>query len=115
MVKIRRRLGITIIVVLLVSIGVVVLVPVAYTSDREVTNLPSVSLPDKGNPKLDSQLDQLVHAERGGGLPAALEDLLQAGCVDILQMPGIRLEDLDKRQIFIHFTQEPTQSQMGIA
>ena len=66
MVKIRRRLSITIIVVLLVSIGVLILAPVACTSGREVTNLPSVSLPDKGNPKLDSQLNQLVNAESRG-------------------------------------------------
>ena len=55
MIKIRGRLGITSIVVLLVSISVLVLAPVACTSGE-----------DKGNPKLDSQLNQLVDAERRG-------------------------------------------------
>ncbi len=66
MVKIRRRLGITIIVVLLVSIGVLVLVPVACTSGQDIINLPPPDSPDKGNPKLDSQLNQLVRAESRG-------------------------------------------------
>ena len=66
MVKMRRRLGITIIVVLLVSIGVLVLAPVACTPGGEITDLPPFDLPDKGNPKLDSQLNQLVSAERRG-------------------------------------------------
>ncbi len=66
MVKISRRLGITIIVVLLVSIGILVLVPVFTTSGWEIINLPPFDLVDKGNPKLDSQLNQLVRAERHG-------------------------------------------------
>ncbi len=66
MVKIRRRLGITIIVVMLASIGVLVLVPVACTSGQDIIDLPPSDLPDKGNPKLDSQLNQLVDAERHG-------------------------------------------------
>ena len=66
MVKMRKRLGITIIVVLLVSIGVVVIVQVACTSDGDTINLPPTDLPDKGNPKLDSQLNQLVSAESRG-------------------------------------------------
>ena len=66
MVKIRRRLGITSIVVLLVSIGALVLAPVACTSDGDIINLPPHDLPDKGHPKLDSQLNQLVSAESRG-------------------------------------------------
>ena len=66
MVKIRRRLGIIIIVVVLASIGILVLVPVACTSGQDIIDLPPSDLPDKGNPKLDSQLNQLVHAERNG-------------------------------------------------
>ena len=66
MVKIRRRLGITIIVVMLVSISILVLVPVACTSGQDIIDLPPSDLPDKGNPKLDSQLNQLVDAERRG-------------------------------------------------
>jgi len=66
MVKIRRRLGITSIAVLLVSIGALVLAPVACTSDGDTINLPPYDLPDKGHPKLDSQLNQLVSAESRG-------------------------------------------------
>ena len=66
MVKIRRRLGIIIIVVMLASIGILVLVPVACTSGQDIIDLPPSDLPDKGNPKLDSQLNQLVDAEGHG-------------------------------------------------
>ena len=66
MVKIRRRLGIIIIVVILVSIGILVLVPVACTSGQDIIDLPPFDSPNKGNPKLDSQLNQLVDAERHG-------------------------------------------------
>jgi hypothetical protein len=62
----RKGLGISIIVVLLVSIGMLVLVLVACASGQDVKNPPSVNLLEKGNPKLDSQLNQLVHAERNG-------------------------------------------------
>ena len=65
MVNMRRRLGITIIVVLLVGIGVLALFP-ACTSGEGKTNPPLLDLPDKGNPKLDSQLNQLVSAEKRG-------------------------------------------------
>jgi len=43
MVKIRRGLGMAIIVVLLVSIGILVLVPLACTSGQEVKNSPFCS------------------------------------------------------------------------
>ncbi len=35
-------------------------------SGKEEQDLPPIELPEKGNPKLDSQLNQLVHAERNG-------------------------------------------------
>ncbi len=60
MVKAKRVLGIIIILALLV------LVPVACTSGQNIINLPPSNLPDKGNPKLDSQLNQLVDAEGRG-------------------------------------------------
>jgi len=66
MVKIRRRLGIIIIVVMLASIGVLTLIPAACTSNPDIIDLPPLNLPDKGNPKLDSQLNQLVDAEGRG-------------------------------------------------
>ena len=66
MVKIKRGLDITIIVVMLASIGILVLVPAACTSGQDAIDLPPSDLPDKGNPKLDSQLNQLVDAEEHG-------------------------------------------------
>ena len=66
MVRIRGRLGIIIIVVVLASIGILVLVPLACTSGQAIIDLPPSDLPDKGNPKLDSQLNQLVDAKRHG-------------------------------------------------
>jgi hypothetical protein len=66
MFKVRRRLGIIIIVLLCISIGILVFVTIAAASGWEVLNLPPFDRPDKGNPKLDSQLNQLVRAERLG-------------------------------------------------
>ena len=66
MVKIKGRLGIIIMVVLLVSIGTLVPVSAACTSGQDRNDLPPLDFPDKGNPKLDSQLNQLVSAERRG-------------------------------------------------
>ena len=66
MVKIRGRLGITVMAVLLVSIGALIPVSVACTSGQDVNDLPPLDLPDKGNPKLDSRLNQLISAERRG-------------------------------------------------
>ena len=93
MVRIRRRLGITIIVVILVSIGILVLVPVACTSGQDIIDLPPSDLPDKGNPKLDSQLNQLVDAEGHGeaALFAEQSDIeLVDGAVRVIVecMPG---------------------------
>ena len=66
MFKVTSRLGITIIVLLCISIGILVFVTIAAASGWEIINLPSFDRPDKGNPKLDSQLNQLVSAERLG-------------------------------------------------
>jgi len=66
MVRIRRRLGITIIVLVLVIISVLILAPIACTSSQDTINLPPFDSLDKGNPKLDSQLNQLVRAETRG-------------------------------------------------
>ena len=65
MVKIGRGLGITSIVLLHVGIGVLALFP-ACTSGGGKIDLPPLELPEKGNPKLDSQLNQLVSAESRG-------------------------------------------------
>ena len=53
----RRRPRIIILRVLTISIGILFLATVGCTPDN---------LPDKGNPKLDSQLNQLVQAEIRG-------------------------------------------------
>jgi len=66
MFKVTSRLGITIIVLLCISIGILVFVTIAAASGWEIINPPSFDRPDKGNPKLDSQLNQLVSAERLG-------------------------------------------------
>jgi len=42
-------------------------------SGEEGQDLPPLELPDKGNPKLDSQLNQLVHAERNGETASCAE------------------------------------------
>jgi len=95
MVKIMRRLGIAIIVlgVLIANIGILVLVPVACTSGEEVTNLPPLDLPDKGHPKLDSQLNQLVRAESRGEAASFAEqsniELVDGGVRVIIEcVPG---------------------------
>ncbi len=66
MVKIRGRPVIVIIAVLLVCIGVLALVLSSCTPAQDINNLPPLNSPDKGNPKLDSQLNQLVSAEKRG-------------------------------------------------
>ena len=52
--------------VVLVGIVTLFLVPLAATSGWKIINLSPLDLPDKGNPKLDSQLNQLVNAEMRG-------------------------------------------------
>lgn len=63
--NIKRELGIKIIMLLLASVGVLALFP-ACSSGQDMTNFPPFDSEDKGNPKLDSQLNQLVSAERRG-------------------------------------------------
>ena len=73
MVRIGGGLGITITVLLLVSIGILVLAPIACSSGGDKIYLPPSDSPDKGNPKLDSQLNQLVSAEKRGELATLAE------------------------------------------
>ena len=58
---------------------------------------------------LTLQVEAKLRAAEAGGVPAALEESLEEGRVDILQTPGIKLEDRDKQRIFIHRAQEPTE------
>ena len=64
MVRVGKSPGTTITMLLLVS--VLILFPTACTSSQDTVPPPSPSLPEKGNPKLDSALNQLVSAERRG-------------------------------------------------
>ncbi|MBI4267006.1 MAG: hypothetical protein HY668_01395 [Chloroflexi bacterium] len=57
-----------IVVLLLASLSI--LAPIACASNRDIINKPQSSPADKGNPKLDSRLNQLVSAERRGELAA---------------------------------------------
>lgn len=58
---------------LLVSVGVFLLLPIGCTSDEGPTILPPSYSPDKGNPKLDSRLNQIVNAEKRGELATFAE------------------------------------------
>lgn len=66
MVRIKGRLSITTILLLLVSVSVLVLAQISCDSSQETTNPQPLGSADKGNPKLDSQLNQLVSAEMRG-------------------------------------------------
>ena len=66
MFKTRRRPRITIILVLLVSIGILILIATACASGKDINNLPPFDSLGKGHPKLDSQLNQLISAEKRG-------------------------------------------------
>ena len=61
--QIRTLLSVIIIVALLLGSGLLLGEQPAAAADGEELDLPPIELPDKGNPKLDSQLDQLVSAE----------------------------------------------------
>ncbi len=63
MVKVKQVLGVIIIVALLLSSGLPFGEQPAAAADGEELDLPPIELPDKGNPKLDSQLNQLVSAQ----------------------------------------------------
>jgi len=65
MAKVKRLLGIIVIVALLIGAVPFMTQPTA-ADDGEVVTLSQIELAEKGNPKLDSQLDQLVRAERRG-------------------------------------------------
>lgn len=66
----RPDIRIEVVVLLLASIFGLVLSPIACISGENTNNLPPTQLPDKGNPKLDSQLNQLLSAEKRGDLAA---------------------------------------------
>ncbi len=61
--QIRTILSVIIIVALLLSSALFSGEQPAAAADGEELDLPPIELPDKGNPKLDSQLNQLVSTE----------------------------------------------------
>ena len=62
----RRKSGIKIPAVIIISIGFLTLIPLACTSGQDINSPPLLDSPGKGNPKLDSQLNQLIRAEMQG-------------------------------------------------
>lgn len=93
MIRIKRKVGITILMVMIVSIGVLALLPSSCTPTQDINNLPPLDSPDKGNPKLDSQLNQLVSAERRGEAASFAEqsniELIDGGVRVIIEcVPG---------------------------
>lgn len=65
----------------------------ACAGGEQITNLPPSDLPDKENPKLDSQLNQLVRAERRGEATSFAEqsniELVDGGVRVIIEcVPG---------------------------
>ena len=65
--RIRTILSVIIIVALLLGSGLLLGEQPAAATDGEELNLPPIELPEKGNPKLDSQLNQLVSAQTPKG------------------------------------------------
>ena len=61
--QIRTIFSVVIIMALLLGSGLLLGEQTTAAADGEKLNLPPIELPDKGNPKLDSQLNQLVSAE----------------------------------------------------
>lgn len=67
---------------------------------------------DKTSSLLTLQVEAKLRAAEVGGVSTALAASLQAGRVDILQTPGINLEDLSQQRIFVHLAQKPARSQV---
>lgn len=97
MVRISRRLGITLIVLLIVSIGILVFVTIAAASGWEILNFTRQDLPEKGDPKLDSQLNRLVRAERDGETESFAEqsniELINGGVRVIIECVPSQIDD----------------------
>ena len=60
---------------------------------------------------LARQVEAKLRAVAAGGVEQAL-GAVEEGRFGILQAPGMRLEDLDKQRVFIHFAQLPDESQI---
>ncbi|MFC1933846.1 S8 family serine peptidase [Chloroflexota bacterium] len=89
----KKIISVIIIMALLFSNGLLFGEKPAAAADQEVRNLPPIELPEKGNPKLNSQLNQLVSAETRGevtGFARQRNILLVDGNVRVIIecMPG---------------------------
>ena len=60
-----KKTGIKVLMVLAI-VSTLFLTSLACASGQDVIDILPSELPDKGNPKLDSQLNQLLHAEKNG-------------------------------------------------
>lgn len=67
-------------------------------------------------PKISSMLKLQVQAKlqavKAGGVATALQSSNQTGLFNVLQLQGMRLEDINKQQVFIHLAQKPNQQQI---
>ncbi|MBI4283332.1 MAG: S8 family serine peptidase [Chloroflexi bacterium] len=62
---------------------------------------------------LAQQVQAKLQAVKSSGLSPASEGSNGTGRLSPLNLPGIRLEDLNKQRAFIHFNQPPTQAQIA--
>jgi len=68
--------------------------------------------PSKISSLLALQVKAKLKATQTSKAPATQEAMHQMHQIDVLQAQGLDTENLDNQQIYIHFTREPTQSQL---
>ncbi len=73
MASMEKILRIIALIVGIISTGVLTIIPLACASGQNMISLPPSALPEKGNPKLDSQLNQLIRAEVQGEVAQFVE------------------------------------------
>ena len=90
------------------------LIPLGFSGLFQVP--PASAQDGESNAKVSGLLRLQVEAKLGAAevsaAPVMLKAPLQQESVSILQALGIGPESLDSQRIFIHFTREPTQSQI---
>ncbi|MFC2072848.1 FG-GAP-like repeat-containing protein, partial [Chloroflexota bacterium] len=82
---------------------------------KEFDSLVKAQAPDsvsKISTLLALHVQVKLDAITAGGVAAALESSEQQRQFNLLQSPGINMENIYNQRIFIHFIQEPTQSQI---
>ena len=68
--------------------------------------------PSKISGLLEHQVQVKLQTANAGDKPA-LQAVQQAGQFDILEFQGLETSEPDSQQIFIHFTEKPTQAQLA--